>query len=161
MIYRVKTRGLYMGISLSEIFEPRSIILNLDGKTKESVFNELTKAITAVHSEYDYPSVLASLWERENKLSTGIGSGIAIPHAFYEGINKITGAIGISQTGIEYNALDQKAVNIVFMLIIGRQAHENHLYVLNQLSTLAQSEAPALIKKAHNKETIIDILSHI
>jgi nitrogen PTS system EIIA component len=150
-----------MGIYLNEIFEPRSIILNLDGKTKEEVFNELVKAIADVHSEYDYSSMLASLWERENKLSTGIGSGIAIPHAFYEGVNKITGAIGISQTGIEYNALDQKAVNIVFMLIIGRQANENHLYVLNQLSTLAKSEAFAMIIKAQNKETVMDILSRI
>jgi len=150
-----------MGIFLNEIFEPRSIILNIDGKTKEEVFNELTGAIADVHSEYDYSSMLASLWERENKLSTGIGSGIAIPHAFYEGVNKIAGAIGISQAGIEYNALDQKAVNIVFMLIIGRQANENHLYVLSQLSTLAQSEAFSMIKKAQNKETIMDILSGI
>jgi mannitol/fructose-specific phosphotransferase system IIA component (Ntr-type) len=105
--------------------------------------------------------MLASLWKRENKLSTGIGSGIAIPHATYEGIDKITGAIGISQTGIEYNALDQKAVNIVFMLIIGGQAHENHLNVLNKLIALAQSEAPEMMKKAQNKEAVMDILSHI
>lgn len=150
-----------MGIYLNEIFGPQSIILNLDGKTKEEVFNELAKSIADVHSEYDYSSMLASLWERENKLSTGIGSGIAIPHAFYEGINKIAGAIGISQAGIEYNALDQKAVNIVFMLIIGRQANENHLYVLNQLSTLAKSDAPAMIIKAQDKDTVMDILSRI
>jgi len=150
-----------MGITLNEIFEPRTIILNLDGKTKEEVFNELAGAIANVHTECNYSSMLTSLWERENKLSTGIGSGIAIPHAFYEGVNKIAGAIGISQTGIEYNALDQKAVNIVFMLIIGRQANENHLYVLNQLSTLAKSDASSMLLKANNKETVMDILSHI
>ncbi|MDR2729956.1 MAG: PTS sugar transporter subunit IIA, partial [Treponema sp.] len=91
-----------MEIFLNEIFESRSIILNLEGKTKEEVFSELTKAITAAHPECNESSMLASLWERENKLSTGIGSGIAIPHATYEGIDKIAGAIGISQTGIEY-----------------------------------------------------------
>jgi len=150
-----------MEISLSEIFDSRSIILNLEGKTKDAVFNELIKGITAVHPECDESSLNAVLWEREKKLSTGIGSGIAIPHAFYEGIDKITGAIGISQTGIEYNAQDQQAVNIVFMLIIGGKAHENHLNVLNQLITLAKSDAPAMIKKAQNEEAVIDILSHI
>jgi len=148
-----------MEISLSEIFDSRSIILNLDGKTKDAVFSELIKTITKVHPECDESSLHSVLWKRENKLSTGIGSGIAIPHAYYEGIDKITGAIGVSQTGIEYNALDQQAVNIVFMLIIGGKAHENHLNVLNQLITLAQSNAPAMIKNAQNEEAIIDILS--
>ncbi len=149
-----------MEISLSEIFDSRSVILNLEGKTKDAVFSELIKAITKVHPEYDESSLHSILWKREKRLSTGIGSGIAIPHAYYEGIDKITGAIGVSQTGIEYNALDQQAVNIVFMLIIGGKAHENHLNVLNQLITLAQSDAPAMIKKAQKEEAIIEILSH-
>jgi len=148
-----------MRILLSEVFDPRSIRLNLESKTKEEVFIELAEAISEVHPECDRASMLASLWERENKLSTGIGSGVAIPHTTYGGINNIAGAIGISQAGIEYGALDNKPVHVVFMLTISDKATENHLRILNQLFTLAQSEAIAIIRDAKNTETVINILS--
>jgi mannitol/fructose-specific phosphotransferase system IIA component (Ntr-type) len=148
-----------MRILLDEIFDPRSIKLNLEGKTKEGIFIELAEAITAVHPECNRASMLASLWERENKLSTGIGSGVAVPHALCGGIKDIAGAIGISQTGIEYGALDHKPVHVVFMLAINDKATENHLRILNQLFLLAQSEAIAIIRKAQNAQTVKDILS--
>ena len=148
-----------MSILLSDIFDPRSIKLNLEGKTKEAVFTELADAITAINPECDRASVLASIWERENKLSTGIIPGVAIPHAFCEKTKNIAGAIGISQTGIEYDALDNKPVYVVFMLVIGGAEREEHLHVLNQISMLAQSEFLATIKKAQNTQTIQTILS--
>jgi len=149
-----------MGILLSEVFDPRSIRLNLEGKTKEEIFIELAEAISAVHPECDRASMLASLWERENKLNTGIVPGVAIPHTIYGGINNIAGAIGTSQTGIDYGAPDHKPVHVVFMLAISDKATENHLHILNQLFVLAQSEAIAIIRKAQNEQTVMDILSH-
>jgi mannitol/fructose-specific phosphotransferase system IIA component (Ntr-type) len=149
-----------MRILLSEVFDPQAMILNLESKTKDETFIELAEAIIAIHPECDRASMLAALWERENKLSTGIGFGVAIPHTTYGGINNMAGAIGVSQTGIEYGALDQKPVNVVFMLVINDKATENHLRILNQLFTLAQSEAIGIIRKAQNTQTINDILSH-
>jgi len=148
-----------MEITLNEVFDPRAIILKLEGKTKDAVFGELIKAIAKIHPECDETSLRTVLWEREKKMSTGIGAGIAIPHAFYGGIDRMTGAIGVSQTGIEYNALDQQAVNLVFMLVIGGKAHENHLNVLNHIITLVQSDASAMIKEAQDEKTVADILS--
>jgi len=147
-----------MRILLSEVFNPRAIILNLESKTKDGIFIELAEAISAVHPECDRASMLAALWERENKLSTGIGSGVAIPHTTYGGISNIAGAIGISQTGIEYAALDHQPVNVVFMLVINDKATENHLRILNQLFTLAQSDKIGIIRNAQNTQTVNDIL---
>jgi len=149
-----------MGILLSEVFDQRAIFLNLESKDKESIFKELAEAISAVHPECDCASMLAALWERENKLNTGIVPGVAFPHTIYGGINNIAGAIGISQTGIDYGALDDKPVYVVFMLAISDKAMENHLRILNQLFTLAQSEAIAIMKKAQNTQAVKDILSH-
>jgi mannitol/fructose-specific phosphotransferase system IIA component (Ntr-type) len=148
-----------MRILLSEVFDPRSIRLNLEGKTKEEVFIELAEAITALHPECDRASMLAALWERENKLTTGIVPGVAFPHASCGGINNIAGAIGVSQAGIDYGALDNKPVYVVFMLAISDKTTENHLRILNQLFLLAQSEAIEIIKKAQNVNTVKDILS--
>ena len=150
-----------MILQLSDIFDSGSIKLNLEAKTKEAVFSELVNAIAVSHPDFDCASMLASLWERENKLSTGIASGVAIPHAFCRGIDNIVGAIGVSKAGIEYGALDSKPVYVVFMLAIGAPASENHLHILNKIFSIAQSEALLLIRKAQDAQAVQAILSRI
>ena len=144
---------------MSEIFDSRSIILDLKATTKEAVFIELADAIMTAHPECDRTSMLAALWEREKKLSTGIASGVALPHAFYNDINDLAGAIGISKAGIEYDALDQNPVHVIFMLITGTEATDDHLRVINKLFSLAQSEALELIMQAENIQAVKEILS--
>jgi mannitol/fructose-specific phosphotransferase system IIA component (Ntr-type) len=144
---------------LKEIFNLQAIKLNLEGTTKEAVFTELAGAISAAQPECDQSILLASLWERENKLSTGIVSGIAIPHAIYRGIDKVVGAIGISKSGIEYAALDNKPVHVVFMLAMGERAYENHVRVLNQIFALVQTEALTLMKNAKTTHDVYAVLS--
>jgi PTS system fructose-specific IIC component/PTS system nitrogen regulatory IIA component len=150
-----------MGILLKEIFTPESIVVNLKAKTKKDAFSELVDIIASLNSGNSREEILTALWDRESKMSTGIASGVAIPHAFCGRFNSIVGAIGISRVGIEYGALDQKPVHIVFMLAIGGPAQEKHLRVLNQISKLVQSEALALIRKANSAQDIHAILSQI
>ena len=148
-----------MGILLSDVFDSRAIILNLQSKTKEEVFAELSNAIADVHPECAREDMIHALWEREDKLSTGIASGVAIPHAMCRGLGKTVGAIGVAQAGIEYYALDQKPVDVIFMLILREPADENHLRILNQIFKLAQSEALALVRKAESVQEICAVLS--
>jgi PTS system fructose-specific IIC component/PTS system nitrogen regulatory IIA component len=148
-----------MEILLNEIFDSQSIIVNLKSRTKEEAFAELTGAIAAVHPECDSEAMLAALWEREKKMSIGIASGVAIPHAMCQAITKIAGAIGISRGGIDYDALDHKPVYVVFMLAMGVPAEESHLRILNQIFKLAQSEALASIRNAKNNKDVYTILS--
>jgi mannitol/fructose-specific phosphotransferase system IIA component (Ntr-type) len=147
-----------MGVLLGNIFDFRTIVMDIKG-TKETVFTELTGAIAAVHPECNQTVMLTSLWEREKKLSTGIASGIAIPHAICNGITTMVGAVGISKTGIEYDALDQKPVHVVFMVAMGENEKENHLSILEQIFAIAQSEALALIKNAQDTRDVYTILS--
>ena len=150
-----------MRMSLNDIFKSQSILLNLQGITKEAIFIELADAIGVVYPECNKAVLLAALWERENKMSTGIVSGVAVPHASCKDIHTIAGAIGISHSGIEYGALDQKPVHVVFMLVMSNHCTENHLYVLNQILRLAQSEALELIRNAKNAQDIHSILSRV
>lgn len=85
------------------------------GSTKETVFTELVDTIAAVHPELNRNAMLAVIQDRENKMNTSIASGVAVPHGYYPEAGGIVGAIGISKTGIEYNALDHKPVNLVFL----------------------------------------------
>ena len=148
-----------MRLLLSDIFDPQSIVLNLEGKTKEAIFDELAGKIAAVHPECEKKAMLTALWERENKMSTGIVSGFAIPHASYRNISNVAGAIGVSQEGIEYGSLDQKPVHVVLMLIMSQHSMENHLHILNQIVRLTKSEALELIIKARSTEEISSIFN--
>ncbi len=148
-----------MRILLSEVFNSQSIILNLENRTKEAVFAELAEMITAACPECDSEIMLSALWEREKKMSTGITSGVAVPHALCRGINRMAGAIGISREGIDYDAPDHKPVHVVFMLAMSMPAEDNHLRILNQISRLSQSDALPLILNAKNNQDVYAVLS--
>ena len=148
-----------MGNMLSKIFDPGSIRLNLDGKTKEMVIADLIDAIAALHPQCGSEEIFAAIREREEKMSTGIGCGIAIPHAVCRGLANTAGAIGVSQNGIDFGALDGNPVHVVFLLALNDSTRENHLRVLNAISGLAQSEVIEMIKNAKNAQDIHAILS--
>jgi mannitol/fructose-specific phosphotransferase system IIA component (Ntr-type) len=148
-----------MAISLSSIFDPGAILLNLENVSKETLFAELTDAIAAVHPDCEQSTMLAAIWEREKKMSTGIAAGIAIPHAVCNGIHTVAGAIGISKSGIDYGALDDKPVHIVFMLAMGDEAREYHLRILDQISMLTQTDALSEMKSAKTPQDVHAILA--
>ena len=147
--------------SLSDIFDVRLIKLDFDGKTKELALTELIDSISALHPGCDRTELFTALMEREKKMSTGIGNGIAIPHAGCKGIADMGGAIGVSKQGIDYGALDNKPVYIVFLFATSEKTDENHLRILSLLFKLAMSREFALIKDANNAEEIHAILSRV
>ena len=144
---------------LSRVFDLRAINLDLDNKTKEKAFVELIDSIADFHPECNRSELFTAIREREEKMNTGIGNGVAIPHISYRGIGKITGAIGISRHGIDYGAMDNIPVQVIFLLITGDHPEENHLLVMNHILKLIQSEAFLLIKNAKNAQDIHAILT--
>jgi mannitol/fructose-specific phosphotransferase system IIA component (Ntr-type) len=146
---------------LSNVFALRSIKLNLQGKTKDAALAELIDLITDAHPECDRDEMYSALNSRESKMSTGIGSGIAVPHGYCHSINTIIGAVGISQTGIDYGSIDDKPVHLVFMLMMGDASREDHLRILNKVFTLVNSELIALMKTAKDTREVHAILSRI
>ena len=142
---------------LSGIFDVRSIKLNLDCNTKETALVELIDAIADLYPDCDRDEMLAAIMEREEKMSTGIGNGVAIPHIVCRGIKNMAGAIGVSQKGIDFQALDDKPVYVIFLLAASEHTTENHLRVLNYILKLAQSEAFPAIRNAKNTKDIQSI----
>ena len=150
-----------MGKSLSDIFDLRSIRTDFDGRTKEMAIAELIESISVLHPECDRTALFTAIMERERKMSTGIGNGAAIPHAPCKGIAGIVGAIGVSKQGIDFDALDNRPVHIIFLFATNVKADENNLHILNRIIKLIQSEGLAMIKNAKNAEEIHAILSRI
>ena len=120
---------------LDQVFSPESII-ELGNKDKDSVFEELVRALIKKHPEADEVKILNAVREREAKMSTGIMPGIAVPHGKSGTVKGVIGAIGISKEGIDYDSFDNKPVNLVFLIISSTSDCEYHLSVLTCLSAL-------------------------
>lgn len=117
-------------------------IIDLKAKTKEEALRELVGLMATSESVSDKEALLRAILEREKTLSTGVGIGVAVPHAMIPEVSDFVVAIGRSHKGIEFDALDEKPVLIIVM-IAASDKHSRGEY----LKVLAR-----LMQKLRNKE---------
>lgn len=123
---------------LGSIFSPDHIKVDLESDDKEELFEELVELYARDNSSVSRSAILGALRYREQKLSTGIKTGYALPHAKTDQVKTVQGIIGISRKGIDYDALDGKPVHVVFMLLSANDDFSFHLRVLKRLSLLIE-----------------------
>ena len=122
---------------LQQVFTPASIKIGLQSIEKDELIEELVDVLARNGGrEFPRDAALAAIRERENKMSTGIKKGIALPHGKVEGIDGLLGVIGISRHGIDYDSLDGQPVYLVFMLLSSPKDSELHLGALKRLARL-------------------------
>jgi len=124
--------------SLVELISPDRIV-TLKSKTKEEALRELVDVISKSHHIKDKEELLKAILERERIMSTGIGLGIAVPHAKLDSVSDFVIAMGISKEGIEFNALDDKPVHIIVM-IAGPNQQAMYLRTLAKVTLLLKNE---------------------
>ena len=124
---------------LDKDFNPNAVNIDLKSEDKDEVFEELIEELVSVNPSLDRSVALAAVKEREAKMSTGIMSGIAVPHAKTSAVTDVQGAIGISRSGIDYDALDGKPVHLIVLILSGADSTELHLRVLKRLARLLEN----------------------
>jgi mannitol/fructose-specific phosphotransferase system IIA component (Ntr-type) len=102
-------------MKISEILSPERINLDLKATTKEGVLRELVKLLKL--STAAQKSLLATLITREELGSTGVGSGIAIPHCRSLVAGELVVAIGRSRTGVNFRSMDGKRAYLFFLIV--------------------------------------------
>ncbi|MGD1006556.1 MAG: PTS sugar transporter subunit IIA, partial [Ignavibacteriaceae bacterium] len=100
-----------------DLLNKNFIIPDLQGQTKEEVINELIDLFKKDPRVIDLGKIRDAVLEREKIMSTGVGKGFAIPHGKTNAINDILAAFGKSNKPIEYDSLDGRPVNLVFLLV--------------------------------------------
>ena len=124
---------------LHDLFKPEFIKIDMEAEDKDEAFEELVDHFCKASKLNVREECLKALWERENKMSTGIQKGIAIPHGTVSFAKETHVILGISRKGIDYDALDGDPVYLLFMLIAPYDDKEHHLRILKQLSDLMQN----------------------
>ncbi len=127
---------------LSGLISPACIKVNLESTEKEESFAELLEVIVANNVKLDRREALASLVEREEKMSTAVFPHVAVPHGICKSLGKTAIAIGISKKGIEFDPVDSERdsknpiVNIIFEILFEENDTELHLHVLRDILSL-------------------------
>jgi PTS system fructose-specific IIA component/PTS system nitrogen regulatory IIA component len=103
--------------------------------------------------------VCATVLEREHLGSTGIGRGVAVPHAKHQGVDRPVGTVGISRDGVDFQSLDGDPVHIFFSLVSPPERAADHLAVLEYVSRqLRKGLFCKVLREAESAEAIWQIL---
>ncbi len=126
--------------------------------TKENAIKELCKKVCA-HYKLDEKAIFNQVTERENKMTTGIGGGVAIPHARVETIDDFAFGIMVSKNGIPFESLDKKDVYVLVMILSPYYKVKEHIALLSKISYfLTEEKNYTAIINAENPNDVAEIL---
>jgi len=128
-------------MQLSEILHNDSIAYNIDAPSKKRALQKLSEIISEKEKTLSASDVFDSLLNRERLGGTGIGHGAAIPHGRLKNCQKITGAFIQLQKSIDFDALDDQPVDLLFALIVPEESSDEHLKTLALLASMFNDEA--------------------
>jgi PTS system nitrogen regulatory IIA component len=146
-------------MNLKTVLTKETISLHLKGTTKEAIINELLDILMAAGKIQDRAAALSAVMDREQKMSTGMKHGIAIPHGKSATIRDLVACIGISDTPIDFDSLDHEPCRIFIMTLSPLEKTGPHLQFLAEISLLFKSaEKRGEILRAATSEEVLQIL---
>ena len=143
--------------SVSQLLGQNMIRLGLAGATKEEVLLGVTELLKGDPRVNDFEQMQQAVLEREKIMSTGVGKGIALPHAKTSAVNEITLAFAVTAQPIEYNAVDNEPVRILFLILSAENEKTAHIKLLSRISRLMNDDT--LRKELLTAESSGEVLS--
>ncbi|MBI5386930.1 MAG: PTS sugar transporter subunit IIA [Verrucomicrobia bacterium] len=148
-------------MNLGDILTPAQIVPELQAKDRWEAIEELisnlvaTGRIKAEHRE----AISGVVRKRETSMSTGIGFGIGIPHASTDLIYEVTGALGRSKAGVNFDALDNQPVTLVMLFLVPQGQFQKHLHTLAEIAKLLhRNEFRKALEEAPSAEAMFKII---
>jgi len=120
-------------IDLKDHLHPKYVV-EIQARHKDAILEEIVGAVSGSPDVKDLKALLGAVREREALLSTGIGLGIAIPHARIPGVSRFVVAVGRCAQGVEFGSIDGKPVTIVVLIAGPQDAQKPYLELLAQIS---------------------------
>ncbi len=127
-------------MKLSKFCDEKLVTFDLKATTKDDVIEELVDIASSSPLVKDRDELLRDIIHRENMVTTGIGYGVAFPHAKTKATKGIVIGFGRSQQGIDFDAMDKKPVHVFFLIAAPEDAIGAHLNVMARLSYIMKSE---------------------
>lgn len=146
-------------MKLLDFLDEKHIVIDLGPCNKNSALNRLVEKASEVIHEIEKQSLLQVIMDREELGSTGIGGGVAIPHGRLSELKRMAIFIGKSKEGVDFDAIDNAPVNIIFLLLAPDDSATIYLKVLARVSKMLKKEGT--MEKLLNVDTKKEMLKII
>lgn len=148
-------------MKFAEFIRKDAIRTELEAVEKEAVIREMAGALMQAGSISDdqFDSVVEAILKREELGSTGIGRGVAVPHTKHPTVDRLCGAVAVSQDGVEFDSLDGEKVHLLFLLVSPPDRPGDHLRALENISRQLRNDTFCrFLKQAKTADDVWQLL---
>lgn len=149
-------------MKLSDFIVSDALVPQLKGTERDAVVNELVDALVVAKVIDDSlrEEVIKRITDREKKGSTGFGKGVAVPHVKHKRITKMAATIGVSATGVDFNALDKAPVYSVVLLLSPEDRPDDHLQAMENIFRNLQNDTfRKFLRQATTRKEILELIA--
>lgn len=145
-------------MQLEQILTAERTHCSIESVSKKRVLKNISEEISKNCPSLQADEIFRALMEREQLGSTGVGSGIAIPHCRVESCEEIIGSLITLATPVDFDAIDDKHVDILFVLIVPQKKNDEHIKTLAGLAELFSDEDFCFtLRHTHDSEDLYNI----
>lgn len=146
-------------MEITDLVTPDGVVPHLKAASKKQALQDLARHACSI-AGIDERSIFDALLERERLGSTGVGLGIAIPHAKLAGLNDLHGVFARADSPIDFDSIDEQPVDLVFLLLAPENAGADHLKALARVSRLLRNhDICEKLRGAESAEAIYALLT--
>ncbi len=148
-------------MKLGELVVESAISPALESKDRDDVIAELMDGLIAAGAADKAlrDDLIAKVLEREKMSSTGFGRGVAVPHVKHPALKKLVAAVGVSQAGVDFNALDKQPVYSIFLLLSPEDRPEEHLQAMETIfKNLRKDTFRRFLRQATTTDEVMTLL---
>lgn len=144
--------------SICELLRDGAVRVRLPGRSKQEVLRAMLGLLESHPSVTDFDEVCSAVFRREEMMSTGVGKGLALPHAKTGSVKGIVAAFATTAHPIEYEAIDGVPVNMLFLMISTERAKSQHIKLLSRVSRLMNEDAfRSRLLEAQQPEDVLQV----
>lgn len=148
-------------MQLIDLLNPESVACNVHAGSKKRALELASEQLAREQDQAGSRQILEGLCAREKLGSTGLGHGVAIPHARLESLEKPAGAFIRLAEPVEFDAADREPVDLLFALVVPEAATEEHLQLLSQIAELFGDESRRTrARGAEGSKEVYDLITH-
>lgn len=148
-----------MELRISNILKPEAVIMEMNASEKLAAIRELVEFMVDKNIAHDREQLFEALAKRENLESTGIGDGIAIPHARTDAVDDLVLVFARSSSGIDFSSIDGKPSHIIFLIASPENKKSEYIITLAKLSRLLRrSPVREYLRNATNPQEVLEII---
>ncbi len=144
-------------MNIFSLLNTKTVLPNLKADDKTEVLDKMVSSLKDNVSKKELKKIREAVFEREKIMSTGVGKGLAIPHGKAAGIEQTYAAFAILKEPVDYEAIDDQPVNMIFLLVGPQASNSFHIKMLSRISRLMNnSDFRDRLRQCNSSEQIIE-----